>query len=245
MGGTIFAVHTDERLRAAARDSLKHAGHAVYEAADLSAALRLSAATRPDLILLPWVALRPVRDALQHLREHTPTAESRTIIWAAEDDMPMVVTAFEFGADDCLGIPFGAAELIARVSACLRRPAAAVKPDQLEGGPLVLDKAVHCLFVQGRPVDLAPTEFRLLAFFLENQGRVFSRDELLRRAWPKNVNAGQRTVDVHVRRLRQVLEPFGCDSTIRTVRGFGYRFAAAAPEIQPRLPGRQAHAGRL
>jgi two-component system phosphate regulon response regulator PhoB len=96
----------------------------------------------------------------------------------------------------------------------------------------VLDKAVHCLFVNEKPVDLAPTEFRLMAFFLENQGRVFSRDELLRRAWSKNIKAGHRTVDVHVRRLRQLLEPFGCDDFIQTVRGFGYRFASSPREVR-------------
>jgi len=90
--------------------------------------------------------------------------------------------------------------------------------------------------VSDQLIDLAPTEFRLMAFFLENQGRVFSRDELLRRAWSKNIKAGHRTVDVHVRRLRQLLEPFECDSYIQTVRGFGYRFA------QPTVDVRAAHA---
>ena len=89
----------------------------------------------------------------------------------------------------------------------------------------MLDKGVHVLLVSDRPVSLAPTEFRLMSFFLENQGRVFSRDELLRRAWSRKIKAGHRTVDVHVRRLRQLLEPFGCDDMIQTVRGFGYRFS--------------------
>src|SRR5262249_41829306 len=107
--------------------------------------------------------------------------------------------------------------------------------DLLVAGPVTLDKAVHCLTVNEQSIDLAPTEFRLMAFFLENQGRVFSRDELLRRAWSKNIKAGHRTVDVHVRRVRQLLEPFDCDGYIQTVRGFGYRFA------QPTLDIRAAH----
>jgi two-component system phosphate regulon response regulator PhoB len=82
------------------------------------------------------------------------------------------------------------------------------------------------MLVNDRVVDLAPTEFRLMAFLLENQGRVFNRNELLTRAWAKNIKAGHRTVDVHVRRLRQQLEPFGCEDMIQTVRGFGYRFSA-------------------
>ena len=123
--------------------------------------------------------------------------------------------------------------------ACAGPLAATARPDLLAAGPVVLDKAAHCLTVNERSIDLAPTEFRLMAFFLENQGRVFSRDELLRRAWSKNIRAGHRTVDVHVRRLRQLLEPFECDRYIQTVRGFGYRFA------QPTLDVRSAHAAGL
>jgi two-component system phosphate regulon response regulator PhoB len=112
---------------------------------------------------------------------------------------------------------------VARVNACLRRPVATIRPDQLTAGPLVLDKALHRLTIRGEEVPLSPAEFRLLAFLLENQGRVFSREEILRGAWPKNITAGGRTVDVHVRRLRQLLEPFACDDLIQTVRSFGYR----------------------
>jgi two-component system phosphate regulon response regulator PhoB len=111
------------------------------------------------------------------------------------------------------------------VSACLRRPPASLQADRLTAGPLILDRAVHRMFVKDQAVELAPTVFRLMAFFLENQGRVFSRNELLTRAWAKNIRAGHRTVDVHVRRLRQQLEPFGCEDMIQTVRGFGYRFS--------------------
>jgi two-component system phosphate regulon response regulator PhoB len=155
------------------------------------------------------------------------------IVWAAQSDIREAVNALEFGADDCLAVPFDRAELIARVNACLRRPAAAsTRPDLLVAGPVTLDKAVHSLTVNEQSIELAPTEFRLMTFFLENQGRVFSRDELLRRAWSKNIKAGHRTVDVHVRRLRQLLEPFDCDGYIQTVRGFGYRFARPTPEVR-------------
>ncbi len=146
--------------------------------------------------------------------------------------MPSAVAALEFGADDCLALPFEPSELVARVNACLRRPLAMIRPDQLTAGPLVLDKAVHRLLVRGQEVALSPAEFRLLAFLLENQGRVFSRDELLRGAWPKNITAGGRTVDVHVRRLRQLLEPFACDDIIQTVRSFGYRLVPPSRDGQ-------------
>jgi two-component system phosphate regulon response regulator PhoB len=226
-------VHGEKAVRDAARAPLELAGHSVQEAHELSAAWRLAELARPDLMLLPWTSLKAIRDTLARLREAGATRQSRVIVWAGQTEMNEAVDALEFGADDCLGVPFDRAELVARVNACLRRPAAAVmRPDLLTAGPVVLDKAVHCLTVNDSVVDLAPTEFRLLAFFLENQGRVFSRDELLRRAWAKNIKAGHRTVDVHVRRLRQLLEPFGCDGFIQTVRGFGYRFAQVSNEGQ-------------
>jgi two-component system, OmpR family, phosphate regulon response regulator PhoB len=156
-------------------------------------------------------------------RRHTPQPAHR--LGAEHGEISSAVAALEFGADDCLALPFEPSELVARVNACLRRPLATIRPDQLTAGPLVLDKAVHRLLVRGAEVALSPAEFRLLAFLLENQGRVFSRDELLRGAWPKNITAGGRTVDVHVRRLRQLLEPFRCDGIIQTVRSFGYRLA--------------------
>ena len=124
----------------------------------------------------------------------------------------------------------------------MRRAAAGARSDQLAAGPLVLDKAGHCLRVNDRPIELAPTEFRLIAFFLENRDRVFGRDELLRRAWPRTIKAGHRTVDVHVRRLREHLEPFGLDELIQTVRGFGYRFGERRRVRTPRPPASRSAA---
>jgi two-component system phosphate regulon response regulator PhoB len=226
MASAVLLVHGDKAIREGARTALELAGYFVQEVAEIGSAWRLAVTSRPDLILIPWTSIKAVRDALTRLREEAPTRQSRVIVWASQVEINEAVDALEFGADDCIGVPFDRAELVARANACLRRPvAAATRPDLLSAGPVVLDKAIHCLTVNDSVIDLAPTEFRLLAFFLENQGRVFSRDELLRRAWSKNIKAGHRTVDVHVRRLRQLLEPFGCDAFIQTVRGFGYRFA--------------------
>jgi two-component system phosphate regulon response regulator PhoB len=233
MASAVLLVHGERAVREAARAALELAGHSVQEAHELSSAWRLAELAPPDLILLSWSSTKAVRDTLTRLREGGATRQSRVIVWADQTEMNEAVDALEFGADDCLGVPFDRAELIARANACLRRPAAAAtRPDLLTAGPVVLDKAIHCLTVNDSIVDLAPTEFRLLAFFLENQGRVFSRDELLRRAWAKNIRAGHRTVDVHVRRLRQLLEPFGCDAFIQTVRGFGYRFVQLSNDGQ-------------
>ena len=233
MDDAVLVIHDEQALRAAARQALTQAGRQVAEAAELAAALTVAARVRPAVIVLPWLGRRPVREALARLRETDATRRSRLIVWAEHGDMPSAVAALEFGADDCLALPFEPSELVARVNACLRRPLATVKPDQLTAGPLVLDKGIHRLLVDGKEVSLSPAEFRLLAFLLENQGRVFSRDELLRGAWPKHITAGGRTVDVHVRRLRQLLEPFGCDDIIQTVRSFGYRLVPPSREAAP------------
>jgi len=236
MDGAILLIHDEQPLRSAARLTLSQAGHEVAEAADLAAALRIAERVRPALILIPWLGRRPVREALIELRATDATRRSRLIVWAEQTDIGNAVTALELGADDCMPLPFDSAELVARVNACLRRPLAATRPDQLSAGPLLLDKGVHRLTVRGQEVALSPAEFRLLAFLLENQGRVFSRDELLRGAWPKNITAGGRTVDVHVRRLRQLLEPFHCDDVIQTVRSFGYRLVVPSRDSRPRSP---------
>jgi two-component system phosphate regulon response regulator PhoB len=225
MDGAVLLVHDEQPLRAAARQALMNAGIATAEAADLATAVHVAQRLRPALIVLPWLGRRPVREALAQLRDGEATRRSRLMVWAEQHEIGNAVTALELGADDCIAVPFGAAELVARVNACLRRPLAPTRPDALTAGPLLLDKAMHRLTVRGREVALSPAEFRLLAFLLENPGRVFSRDELLRGAWPKNISAGGRTVDVHVRRLRQLLEPFRCDDLIQTVRSFGYRLS--------------------
>jgi DNA-binding response OmpR family regulator len=224
MGNAVLVVHSDHLPRELARQALESAGHTVAEAPDVLSSLRVAQAAEPDLLLIEWTEHRLLRDALDRLRDEPATSQSRVVVWADRADIHDAINALEFGVDDCLPVPFDRVELVARINACLRRSAAGAPPDQLAAGRLVLDKAGHCVWVDDRLIALAPTEFRLMAFFLENRGCVFGRDELLRRAWPRAIKAGHRTVDVHVRRLREHLEPFGLDDLIHTVRGFGYRF---------------------
>ncbi|HJR68493.1 MAG TPA: winged helix-turn-helix domain-containing protein [Gammaproteobacteria bacterium] len=247
MDGAVLLVHDGQAVRVSARKALAAAGYDVAEAVDVPTALQVAGRTRPCLIFLPWLGRRPVREALSELRAADPTRRSRIIVWAEQNEIGDAAMALELGADDCLALPFDAAELVARVNACLRRPLAAMRPDELTAGPLLLDKAMHRLTIHGREVALSPAEFRLLAFLLENQGRVFSREELLRGAWPKNISAGGRTVDVHVRRLRQLLEPFHCDDIIQTVRSFGYRLAVPARDARgsAELPDVSTHSTQL
>ena len=186
--------------------------------------LRFSEFPQADVVLVAWSVLRPLKEAMRWLRSHDRARKARVIVLTEQSRIEDAIGALEFGADDCVAAPFTGAELVARVRASLRRSPASFRKDELRAGPIALDRGTHEVSVDGRPVDLAPTEFRLLSFFMEYQGRVFSREELLTRAWSSHVKAGQRTVDVHVRRLRQLLEPFGCETMIETVRGFGYRF---------------------
>ena len=242
MGNTVLVVHSDHLPRELARQALESAGHTVAEAADLVSSVRVAQVAQPDLMLIEWTEHRLLRDALDLLRSEPATSQSRVVVWADHADIHTAISALEFGVDDCLPIPFDRVELVARINACLRRPAAGARPDQLAAGPLVLDKAGHCLWVDDRPIELAPTEFRLMAFLLENRGCVFGRDELLRRAWPQAIKAGHRTVDVHVRRLREHLEPFGLDELIQTVRGFGYRFGEPGRVRKGRAQQRSSNA---
>jgi two-component system phosphate regulon response regulator PhoB len=222
MSSSILVVHNDAHVRAATRIPLEREGFRVDETNRLVPAEAGSA----DLLIVAWTSIQSVAEGLALVQRHPGSKPTRVITLARREDMRNAIRTLELGADDCLSVPFEPEELVMRVKNCLRRPVVGASPERLSAGPVLLDKAVHRVLVEGQLVDLAPTEFRLMTFFLENQGRVYSRAELLSRAWAKNIKAGHRTVDVHVRRLRQQLEPFGCDTMIQTVRGFGYRFSA-------------------
>jgi two-component system phosphate regulon response regulator PhoB len=219
MGASIHLVHPDPDFRRSARSVLESAGYAVRE--DLE--LRFTELGQADVLLVEWQILDPPGESLQWLRSHDSARDARVIVIARRDEIGSAINSLELGADDCLTVPLDRDELLMRVSMSLRRSPARVVRDELRAGPIVMDRARHRVLVNDAALELAPTEFRLMAFFLEHQGRVFSRQELLSRAWSSTVRAGQRTVDVHVRRLRQQLEPLGCEDIIQTVRGFGYR----------------------
>ena len=219
MSKSILLVHTDSRVQKDVRTLLAGNGFRLAETRELS----LTDFGTPDVALIAWEALQPAPESLLWLKKNATVPELRVIVLAGQDDYPDAVRSLDCGADDCIRVPLSGDELLVRLNACLSRPNASPRNEQLSAGPIVLDRGLHRVSVNNEFVDLAPTEFRLLAFLLENQGRVFSRNELLTRAWSRNVTAGHRTVDVHVRRLRQQLERFRCEDMIQTVRGFGYR----------------------
>lgn len=224
MSKSILLIHPDSGVREDVRSLLTAADFRLTEGADLG----LLDPGCPDVALIAWEALEPAPESLRWIRQKVVEKPMRVIVLAGREAYSTAVRSLDYGADDCVSLPFLGDELLVRINACLSRPQASRDDERLVAGPIVLDRRVHRVSVHDQNIELAPTEFRLLAFLIENQGRVFSRNELLMRAWSSKVKAGGRTVDVHVRRLRQQLEPFDCDAMIQTVRGFGYRLRADA-----------------
>jgi two-component system phosphate regulon response regulator PhoB len=222
MTNSILLIHSDARVQKDVRALLSRQEFQLTEASGLN----LLEFGSPDLALIDWQALSPVAESLRWLKQNASLSELRVIVLASQSDYPGAVRSLEYGADDCIQVPLKGDELLVRIKASFKRPRAEPNVERLVAGPIVLDRQRHQVSIDDKSLELAPTEFRLLAFLLENQGRVFSRNELLMRAWSANVKAGDRTVDVHVRRLRQQLEPYRCDDMIQTVRGFGYRLRA-------------------
>jgi two-component system phosphate regulon response regulator PhoB len=226
----ILVVEDERAIREMVVFTLKRAGFAVREAEDATTARHAMADRRPDLILLDWML--PDLSGLElarSLRREDATRELPIMMLtarAAEDDK---VLGLESGADDYLTKPFSARELVARIQALLRR-AAGAEGDSLAVGKLKLDPASHRVSSEDGEVTLGPTEYRLLKFFMSQPERVFSRAQVLDRVWGGNVYIEERTVDVHIRRLRKALAPHACDNYIQTVRGSGYRFSPQGGE---------------
>jgi two-component system phosphate regulon response regulator PhoB len=219
MSKSILVIHPNPDVRQDIFDLLANSGFRLTERSELS----LRDFGSPDLALIEWHALNPAPESLRLLKQNATERGPRIIVLANRTAYSDAIKALEYGADDCIGVPVQRDELLVRANACLERPQTTVTEDRLSAGSIVLDRRVHSVSVADHDVELSPTEFRLLAFFLENEGRVFSRGELLSRVWLSDARTNQRTVDVHVRRLRQRLEPHSCAKMIQTVRGFGYR----------------------
>ncbi len=210
----------------AAATELRGLGHDVVEQATAAAALRAIEADRPDLMLLEWSL--PDTEGLEVLtgvKNGNGQSTVRVLMTSGRGQTLDAVAALDAGADDFLGKPYAMPELLARVGACLRRPPTASTSAELRAGGILIDNVAHRVFVDGDNLTLAPREYRLLAFLLANRDRVYSRRQLLIHVWDRNASVGVRTVDVHVRRLRSLLEPYQYDHFLQTVRGSGYRFS--------------------
>jgi two-component system phosphate regulon response regulator PhoB len=222
----ILIVEDEKPIRDMIAFGLRRAGYTVREAEDCVEARSRIADSRPDLLLVDWML--PDQSGLEltrFLKRNKETQDLPVIMLTARADEHDKIAGLEGGADDYVTKPFSPRELLARVQAVLRRTSAASADGTLEAGELKLDVASHRVSAGDRTVPVGPTEYRLLQFFMENPERVYTRGQLLDRVWGGNVYVEERTVDVHIRRLRKALEPFACDGLIQTVRGSGYRLS--------------------
>ena len=222
----ILIVEDEKPIRDMIAFGLRRAGFDVREAEDSSGARASIADHRPDLMLVDWML--PDQSGLELTRavkRNKDTEDLPVIMLTARADEHDKVSGLEGGADDYVTKPFSPRELLARINAVLRRSTPAGSGGTIEAGGLVLDTASHRVTSGEQTVTLGPTEYRLLQFFMEHPERVYTRGQVLDRVWGGNVYVEERTVDVHIRRLRKALEPFASDGLIQTVRGSGYRFS--------------------
>ena len=205
------------------RYNLEAADLKTIVATDGASALLLLEEEHPDLVVLDWML--PELSGIEVCRQIRQKPEHKSlpvIMLTARGEEADKVRGLETGADDYLVKPFSPAELVARIRALLRRSRPALAAEELSYAEVRMDLAAHRVTRNGAPIQLGPTEFRLLRFFLERPGRVFSREQLLDQVWGRDVYVESRTVDVHIRRLRQALNVHGDPDLIRTVRGAGY-----------------------
>jgi len=223
---TLLVVEDEAAIREMLRFALERADFRVAQAASASEARVRIAEQVPDLLLLDW--MMPGTSGVELARElkSSPMTKDIPIIMVtARSEEEDKVRGLNIGCDDYVSKPFSMPELVARIGAVLRRATPGGAEEKLAVGDLEVDAASQRVSARGEPVRLGPTEYRLLHFFISHPERVYTREQVLDRVWGQSVYVEERTVDVHIRRLRKALEPFGFDHMIQTVRGTGYRFS--------------------
>ena len=228
MSATILVVEDEPGIQELLKFNLGQHGHDVLVAGDTDEAMHSLRGALPDLILLDWMLPgQPGVDFARRLRADQRLKDIPIIMLTARAEERDKVLGLETGADDYITKPFSPKELMARIKAVLRRRAPQMTEDVVEVAGLRLDPASHRVYGNGEALNLGPTEFRLLHFFMTHPERVYSRSQLLDQVWGDHVFVEERTVDVHIRRLRGALEASGHDALIQTVRGAGYRLSAS------------------
>ena len=220
---TVLLVEDEPAQREVLSYNLEADGFRVLTASNGEEALLIVAETPPDIIVLDW--MMPNVSGIEVCRQLKTRSETRAIpiiMLSARSEEVDLVRGLETGADDYMVKPYSVVELLARVRAQLRRTRPATVGERLEFLDIVLDGETHRVTRGDQPLKLGPTEFRLLATFMEKPGRVWSRDQLLDRVWGRDIYIDTRTVDVHIGRLRKALCQYGGDDPLRTVRGAGY-----------------------
>lgn len=227
---TILIVDDEPAIREMITVALEMADFRCVQAENALKAHSIIIDQRPDLVLLDW--MMPGTSGIElarRLRQDDMTAELPIIMLTAKAEEDNTIQGLEVGADDYVAKPFSTRELIARIKSLLRRSGSGCSEKPLQVEELELNPVSHRVTVDGRPADMGPTEYRLLEFFMTHQERVYSRGQLLDQVWGGNVYLEERTVDVHIRRLRKALGD--CDRFVQTVRGAGYRFSTKIAEV--------------
>ena len=226
MAAQILIVDDEAGIRQMLNFTLAGDGYACSEAGDADEAQRVLGGRRPDLILLDWMlpGISGV-DFARRLKRDPRTSDIPIILLTAKGEEADKVKGLDSGADDYITKPFSTRELRARVRAVLRRTRAGGEEELLQVADLRIDTHTHRASIADQPLELSPTEFRLLHFLVSHPERVYSRSHLLDEVWGNQSYIEERTVDVHIRRLRRILEPHRYDSLIQTVRSVGYRFS--------------------
>ncbi|MDZ7829389.1 MAG: phosphate regulon transcriptional regulator PhoB [Halofilum sp. (in: g-proteobacteria)] len=226
MQATILLVEDETEVREMVTRVLSREGFDMLSAADAPEGWRRIAERVPDLMLVDWML--PSTSGIEFVRQckrDELTAEVPVIMLTARAEENDRVRGLETGADDYVTKPFSPRELAARIRAVLRRTSGQDSEGMLTAGRLSLSTVLHRVYVDDEPIDIGPTEFRLLRFFMSHPERVYSRAQLLDQVWSREVFVEERTVDVHVLRLRKLLKPHGLEGAVQTVRGVGYRFS--------------------
>ncbi|HJU39224.1 MAG TPA: phosphate regulon transcriptional regulator PhoB [Tahibacter sp.] len=222
----ILIVEDETAIRDMVAFALRKAGMDPVHAADARIAQSAIAERVPDMILLDWML--PGMSGLEYarrLRKEELTREVPIIMLTARGEETDRVNGLDAGVDDYVVKPFSARELVARIKAVMRRTHGDEGDGVIELGGLRIDGAAHRVYAGEQTVQIGPTEYRLLHFFMTHPERVYSRSQLLDQVWGGSVYVEERTVDVHIRRLRKTLEPFKLENLVQTVRGAGYRFS--------------------
>lgn len=226
MSSHILIVDDEAAIRDMVRMALELDGFTVSDASNAHQAGKILAEREIDLILLDWMmpGISGIDFASRLRREGN--SKVGIIMVTAKDDENDLIRGLDVGADDYVKKPFSTKELISRINAVLRRLADGMESNEVaSAGKITIDSSQHRILIDNKNVEFSPTEFKLLHFLLTHPDRVFARDQLLDNVWGNQVYVEDRTVDVHIRRLRKALEPYECDSYINTVRGVGYRFS--------------------
>ena len=226
---TVLVVDDENAIRDMLRMALEIADFRCIEADNIHDAYTLVVDERPDIVLLDWMLPGGSGlELLRRLKRGDTTRDLPVIMLTAKTAEDNVIQGLDVGADDYLTKPFAPRELIARVRALLRRSTGGQANERMQVSKLVLDGESRRVLVADDPIEMGPTEFKLLQFFMSHPERAYTRSQLLDQVWGANVYVEERTIDVHIRRLRKALQSPGGDysNLIQTVRGTGYRFSS-------------------